>query len=353
VRDDVIGPVMIDVSGLHPDRDDLMRIAHPLVGGVILFSRNFESKRQLCELVAAVRSVKPHVILAVDQEGGRVQRFSSDGFSRLPPMRFLGHLWDADPESGAIRASQCATAIGYVLARELRDCDIDLSFTPVLDLDYGQSQVIGDRAFHHDPRVVTFLAKSLIQGLAAAGMANCGKHFPGHGFVATDSHIGRPVDARPLETLLATDAAPYSWLGLTLEAVMPAHVTYPSVDTQPAGFSKIWLQKVLRERLHFNGAVLSDDLSMKGADATDVVTAAQTALVAGCDMVLVCNDTTRAERLLDGLDWRTHETSRARLAHLRAPDDSRHDRDELTKDPRYRACKAMVDALDPKVTQKT
>lgn len=338
---------MMDVSGPILSEDDLTRIAHPLVGGVILFARNFESKKQLRELVAGIRSIKPNVILAVDQEGGRVQRFSTDGFTRLPPMRALGQFWDADPASGAIRASRLATAVGYVLARELRDCDIDLSFTPVLDLDYHQSRVIGDRAFHRDPRVVTLLAKSLIQGLSAAGMANCGKHFPGHGFVAADSHLARPTDARPLDVLLATDAAPYDWLGLILEAVMPAHVTYPSVDSAPAGFSKIWLQRVLRERLGFAGAVLSDDLSMEGAAATDVVATAQVALAAGCDMVLVCNDFVRAERLLDGLKWRGDPNSAARLGRLRARTDARLDGDDLNSDSRYRAAKAIVDAFDP------
>lgn len=347
MNDFVLGPVMMDVSGPTLSEGDLTRIAHPLVGGVILFARNFESKKQLRELVAGIRSVKPNVILAVDQEGGRVQRFSTDGFSRLPPMRALGQLWDADPASGAIRATRLATAVGYVLATELRDCDIDLSFTPVLDLDYRQSQVIGDRAFHGDPRVVTLLAKSLIQGLSAAGMANCGKHFPGHGFVAADSHQARPIDSRPLDVLLATDAAPYDWLGLLLEAVMPAHVTYPSVDSAPAGFSKIWLQRVLRERLGFAGAVLSDDLSMEGAAAADVVTTAQAALAAGCDMVLVCNDFVRAERLLDGLQWRGDPNSAGRRSRLRARSDVRIEGGDLISDPRYRAAKAIVDAFDP------
>ena len=213
------------------------------------------------------------LLICVDHEGGRVQRFKTDGFTHLPPMRALGELWLHDgkggPGSGAMRATNAATAAGYVLGAELRACGVDLSFTPVLDLDYGESSVIGDRAFARDPRVVSLLAKSLMHGLLRAGMANCGKHFPGHGFVKADSHTDIPVDKRSLKAILADDAAPYGWLNTTLDSVMPAHVIYPKVDARPAGFSGKWLNDILRGQLGFGGAIFSDDLSMAGARKID------------------------------------------------------------------------------------
>jgi beta-N-acetylhexosaminidase len=255
-----LGPVMLDVVGLTLTQDDIRRIQHPLTGGVILFARNFSDRAQLTALTAAIQAARPGVLIAVDHEGGRVQRFRSDGFTHLPAMRRLGDLWDADSEA----AARTATAVGYVLAAELRACGVDLSFTPVLDLDYGDSGVIGDRAFHRDPRAVTQLAKALNHGLALAGMANCGKHFPGHGYVAADSHVAIPVDDRSLEQIMGEDAMPYDWLGMSLSAVMPAHVIYPKVDSQPAGFSSRWLG-MLRHDIGFGGVIFSDDLSMEGA----------------------------------------------------------------------------------------
>jgi beta-N-acetylhexosaminidase len=292
------GPVVLDVAGLSLSADDMRRIAHPLTGGVILFARNYETRAQLAALTEQIRTVRDDILIAVDHEGGRVQRFRGEGFTTLPPMRKLGQLWDDD----VLLASQVATSIGYVMACELRSAGIDLSFTPVLDIDYGVSKAIGDRALHRDPRVVTLLAKSLNHGLALAGMANCGKHFPGHGFVEADSHHAMPVDPRPLAEILGSDAQPYSWLGLSLSAVMPAHVIYPQVDDKPAGFSQIWLQHILREQLGFNGLIFSDDLSMEGARAAGgVVPSAQAALEAGCDMVLVCNQPAAADEVLAGL----------------------------------------------------
>lgn len=312
------GPVMLDIAGTSLAADDRARIRHPLTGGVVLFARNFASRRQLCALVAAIRVVRPELLIAVDHEGGRVQRFLSDGFTHLPAMGALGALWHSDVDTGPLVATRAASAVGIVLAAELRASGIDLSFTPVLDLNYGASSVIGDRAFDRDPRVVTLLAKSLMHGLALAGMANCGKHFPGHGYVAADSHSAVPVDDRPLASILADDARPYEWLGPALAAVMPAHVVYPEVDHSPAGFSKRWLQEILRGRLGFTGAIFSDDLSMEGASAAgDIVDAAQNALAAGCDMVLVCNAPARADALLAGLEDRRESTSRSRIAALR------------------------------------
>ena len=319
------GPVMLDVAGLRLEDADRARLAHPLVGGVILFARNFSDRAQLCALTAEIRALRPDVLIAVDHEGGRVQRFRRDGFTHLPALRAFGRIWDAPDVLGAMRA---ATAAGVVLAGELRACGVDLSFTPVLDLDYGQSTVIGDRALHRDARVVAMLARAINQGLQLAGMANCGKHFPGHGYVAADSHHAIPVDERSLEAILAEDAAPYDWLGPALAAVMPAHVIYPAVDAAPAGFSRVWLQNILRQRYRFDGVIFSDDLSMEGASvAGTVVDAAQAALSAGCDMVLVCNAPERADRLLAGLEQARHvpdPVSTARIAALRpaapAPD---------------------------------
>jgi len=314
------GPVMIDVPGVALDDDDVRRISHPLTGGVILFARNYQSRAQLSLLTHHIRSLRPDILIAVDQEGGRVQRFKTDGFTPLPPMRRLGALWDED----VLKAIDAATATGFVLGSELRASGVDLSFTPVLDLDYGQSKAIGDRAFHRDPRVVMLLARSVSHGLSMAGMANCAKHFPGHGFVEADTHLGPVVDDRRYQEILDNDIRPYVWSGIAMSSVMAAHVTYPQVDSLPAGFSKVWLKDILRRDLGFNGAVFSDDLSMEGARvAGDVVLGATMALEAGCDMVLVCNRPAEAERVLTALAAQSstagvsHASSR-RIKRLRA-----------------------------------
>ncbi len=338
-----LGPVVLDVAGAVLTDDDVRRIRHPLTGGVILFARNYEDRAQLVALTEAIHAARPGVLIAVDHEGGRVQRFRSDGFTKLPAMRRLGELWDRD----VLKAIKAATDVGFVLAAELRACGVDLSFTPVLDLDYGESGVIGDRAFHRDARVVSVLAKSLNHGLALAGMANCGKHFPGHGFVKADSHVDIPVDERGLEEILAEDAAPYDWLGLGLAAVMPAHVVYPKVDKQPAGFSKKWLT-ILRRDMGFQGVIFSDDLSMEGASvAGSVIDGAHAALSAGCDMVLICNSPDKADQLLAGLQLKASaaaKESSARLAALlpQAPVSSW---ETLQQDARYRAAQQTVQAL--------
>ncbi|SDC12404.1 beta-N-acetylhexosaminidase [Cupriavidus sp. YR651] len=307
------GPVVLDVVGKQLDAEDARRIAHPLTGGVILFARNFESRAQLTALTRAIRAVRDDVLICIDHEGGRVQRARTDGFTHLPAMGKLGELWDRD----VMAATKVAIACGYVLAAELRACDIDLSFTPVLDLDYGRSAVIGDRAFHADPRVVTMLANHLTHGLLLAGMSNCGKHFPGHGFVAADSHVAVPVDERELDEILGQDARPYDWMGGALASVMPAHVIYPKVDPNPAGFSRFWLQDVLRARLGFEGVIFSDDLSMEGASVAGTVTqGARAALDAGCDMVLICNHPDRADQLLSELDVSIGKASQRRIRKL-------------------------------------
>ncbi len=338
-----LGPVMLDVVGTTLTVDDIRRIRHPLTGGVILFARNYANRQQLTALTTAIHAERPGILIAVDHEGGRVQRFKTDGFTRLPAMRTLGQLWEHD----VLQATKLATAIGFVLAAELRACGVDLSFTPVLDLDFGESSVIGDRAFHRDPRVVTLLAKSLNHGLALAGMANCGKHFPGHGYVQADSHIAIPVDERSLETIMTEDVPPYQWLDMSLAAVMPAHVIYSKVDRHPAGFSKKWL-RILRKDIGFQGVIFSDDLSMEGASVAGSVTeGAQAALQAGCDMVLICNAPHKADELLATLivkEDATRHASATRVAAL-VPTAPFEDWGTLHSDGRYRAAKKLVESL--------
>jgi beta-N-acetylhexosaminidase len=317
-------PIVLDIAGLELDADDRRRLQHPLVGGLILFARNWRDRAQLTALTAEIKTLRPDCLVCVDHEGGRVQRFRSDGFTHLPPMRALGELWMRD----ALSATDAATACGYVLASELRACGVDFSFTPVLDLDHGPSGVIGDRAFHRDARVAALLAKSLMHGLLLAGMGSCGKHFPGHGFVAADSHTEVPVDRRSLKAILADDAKPYEWLSTSLASVMPAHVIYPKVDALPAGFSARWLGDILRGRLGFTGAIFSDDLSMQGATVAGSPTEAGiAALNAGCDLVLLCNQSIDGgaplDALIDGLEaalgqgrWQASGDSEARRVAL-------------------------------------
>ena len=294
------GPVMLDIAGLELTVEDRERLAHPSVGGIILFARNYASPRQLDLLTGAIRALRdPQLLIAVDHEGGRVQRFH-DGFTELPPMRTLGQRWDHDASGAAGEAER----LGRIIASELAAHGVDFSFTPVLDLDHGQSSVIGDRAFHRNAGAVAELGSALCRGLRAGGMAAVGKHFPGHGFVTADSHTETPVDERSLALLENDDLRPFRVLiGEGLEGIMPAHVVYPAIDPRPAGFSDVWLRTILRERMGFDGMIFSDDLSMAGAGtAGDVVARADAALTAGCDMVLVCNDAPAADMLLSR--WR-------------------------------------------------
>ncbi|MDO8418435.1 MAG: beta-N-acetylhexosaminidase [Rubrivivax sp.] len=339
-------PVVIDIAGTTLSAADRRRLKHPLTGGLILFARNWVDRRQLTELTAAIKAVRPDMLICVDHEGGRVQRFRTDGFTALPAMRVLGEMWMKDP----LGATDAATALGQVLASELRACGVDLSFTPVLDLDHGGSSVIGDRAFHRDARVAALLAKSVMHGLLRAGMANCGKHFPGHGFVKADSHVAVPVDKRSLKAILADDARPYEWLSTSLTGVMPAHVVYPKVDHRPAGFSERWLKDILRGQFGFTGAIFTDDLGMEGARHLDGATlsyteAATLALEAGCDLVLLCNQSVdggaAVDELLAGLSRAVDEdrwhpdpdSEQRRLAML--PHTPPLAWDELMHDPVY------------------
>lgn len=305
---------MVDVAGFVLTEHERQRLLNPLVGGVILFKRNFESVEQITALCAEIHALRtPQLPIAVDHEGGRVQRFR-EGFTRLPPMQALGEIWGHDHA----KAKKLAEQTGWVLAAELRACGVDFSFTPVLDLDYGCCGVIGNRAFHRDPQVVYELAHALMRGLNQAGMAHCGKHFPGHGFVKEDSHHEIPVDNRDWNAIWNDDILPYRKLMGEVASIMPAHVIYPQMDSLPAGFSSFWLKTVLREKLGFNGVIFSDDLCMEGASAAGetMLERAQTALAAGCDMVLVCNRPDLADELLSQLHVYLDPIAMARLARM-------------------------------------
>ena len=309
-----LGSVMCDVAGFALTDAEREVLRHPLVGGVILFSRNYENPDQLTALCAEIHSLRsPALIIAVDHEGGRVQRFRQ-GFTRLPAMRKLGELYARSPRDALLSAQD----VGYVLASELLAHGIDLSFTPVLDLDYGQSAVVGDRAFHRDPQITAMLAHALCMGLREAGMGCVGKHFPGHGFAEADSHVAMPIDTRSFDAIWADDIAPYrAELKQALSGVMPAHVVYEQIDPNPAGFSPFWLQDVLRRRIGFDGVVFSDDLTMEGATlAGDIVGRAEAAYTAGCDMVLVCNRPDLTADLLARWQPAVRTESAARIAAL-------------------------------------
>jgi len=286
------GSLMVDVAGTWLTAEDRQLLRQPEVGGLIIFARNIETPRQVRELSAAIRSIRPDLLLAVDQEGGRVQRLRQ-GFVRLPAMRAI-----ADNPNAEYLAEQC----GWLMATEVLAVGLDLSFAPVLDLDYQRSAVVGSRSFDGDPARAALLAGAFIRGMNAAGMAATGKHFPGHGWAEADSHVAIPVDERSLDEIRANDLQPFARLSKQLAAVMPAHVIYPQVDDQPAGFSRRWLQEILRGELQFDGVIFSDDLSMAGAHVVgDAANRIEAALNAGCDMGLVCNDRAAAELALSAL----------------------------------------------------
>lgn len=332
-----LGPLMIDIAGTELTDLDRSRLSHPAVGGIILFARNYACPEQLERLCAEIHALRtPRLPIGIDHEGGRVQR-CREGFTRLPAMRSLGEIWETDPA----QAQEMAKAIGYVLATELRLHGVDLSFTPVLDLDWGRSSVVGTRAFHSKPEVVTELAGALITGLRQAGMIACGKHFPGHGWVEADSHVAIPVDERSLNQL-ATDMLPYR--KLTLDAVMPAHVSYPEIDSKSAGFSNYWIG-VLRNDIKFDGVVFSDDLSMEGASvAGDIVARATAAYRAGCDMLLVCNSPESVGELLARWQEPIDPVRSARIERL-LPAKPAPAASALKSDPLYLAGVGFAEAL--------
>ncbi|HKZ74544.1 MAG TPA: beta-N-acetylhexosaminidase, partial [Steroidobacteraceae bacterium] len=306
-----LGPLMIDVAGLELTAEEREMLRHPLVGSVILFTRNYAEPEQLTRLVADIHAARsPGLIVAVDHEGGRVQRFR-DGFSRLPAARRIGHEYDVEPRAGL----ELARGMGWLMAAELRAHGIDLSFAPCVDLDYGASEIIGDRAFHSRSAVVGELAVAYMHGMREAGMAATAKHFPGHGAVIADSHLSLPVDRRAVVDL-ENDLAPYGQLLANgLPAVMAAHVLFSDADGLPASLSPYWIGTVLRRDLGFQGVVFTDDLSMGGAAAAfgDIVARAERALAAGCDVLPVCNDRAAVISLLDGLHAEPEPASRLRL----------------------------------------
>lgn len=311
-----LGPLMIDVEGVELSAVDRDILKHPLVGGVILFSRNYEATEQVSELCRDIHALREEpLLIAVDHEGGRVQRFR-EGFTRIPCMQSLGNVYANDKQQGLEQAQ----SVAWLMAAELRQVGVDFSFAPVLDLDYGCSEVIGDRAFSEDKQVVADIAEAFQRGLTDAGMASVGKHFPGHGAVAPDSHIAIPVDERSFETIMADDVHPFKQLiNAGMKGIMPAHVIYQQVDPLPAGFSKFWLQEVLRQQLQFDGAIFSDDLTMHGASVIgDYVARASQALQAGGDMALVCNNRDAAEQIIDGLSgFQINANSVERLVNMR------------------------------------
>lgn len=309
-----LGPLMADLAGFEMTPEEKEILAHPSVGGVILFTRNFHSPEQLTELTSEIHKIrKPRLLVGVDHEGGRVQRFRH-GFTLLPPVRLLGEAYDKNNK----HARHMSELLGWLMSVELLSVGVDFSFAPVLDLDKGISDVIGDRAFHSDPEVVADLAHSFMLGMKKAGMVATGKHFPGHGHIKADSHIALPVDERGFQDILAEDIVPFErMIHYGLAAVMPAHVIYPQVDNKPAGFSPIWIKDILRKKLAFDGIVFSDDLSMEGASvAGGFVERAEAALDAGCDMVLVCNRPDAVVTVIDGLKVKSNPVSQARLIRM-------------------------------------
>ncbi len=304
---------MLDLDGLTLTTDEVALIQNPWVGGVIFFARNFENREQIMGLVGEIRVLRPQLLLCVDQEGGRVQRFR-EGFSRLPPMQLLGdRLCEGEADAEALLQDT-----GWLMASELLACGIDFSFAPVLDVDRTQCEVIADRSFSDTPEQAIHAARAFIKGMHEAGMAATGKHFPGHGGVRADSHLETPYDNRSLEALRSRDLLPFIHLSSEMDAVMPAHIIFPSIDSDAVGFSRFWLQTILRNELQFDGVIFSDDLSMKGADvAGSYADKARCALQAGCDMVLVCNNRQGAREVLDYLELSGVEPS-SRLSRMSA-----------------------------------
>lgn len=310
-----LGPIMLDLDSTEMSPEEREILQNPLVGGVILFTRNFLSVEQLSNLVSDIHKVRePRLLIAVDHEGGRVQRFR-DGFTSLPAVGHFGEIYKHNKK----RAHLISETAGWMMAAELRAVGIDFSFAPVLDVDYGVSEVIGDRAFHQDSHIIVELAHAYTKGMHDAGMAATGKHFPGHGAVTADSHVDIPIDDREYNEIYAHDILPFKrMIQHGMEAVMPAHVIYSKVDKLPAGFSEIWLKDILRKRLAFQGVIFSDDLDMKGASVIGekYVDRAEKALSAGCDMILVCNNREGALNVLDNLSGHNDPVSHLRLARM-------------------------------------
>lgn len=337
-----IGPLMIDVEGLSLTQKERELLAYRSVGGVILFSRNFESVDQLLTLVNEIRAVNSELLISVDHEGGRVQRFKK-GFTRIPPMALLGKLYESNQELGL----QTARDTGWLFASELLSLGIDFSFAPVLDQDHGVSDVIGDRAFSDNPIIIVEVASALIAGMNDAGMAATGKHFPGHGAVTADSHVDLPIDDRTQKEIFEQDMSIFSAVASkALQAVMPAHVVYTHVDAKPAGFSPVWLQDILRHQLNFEGVIFSDDLAMAGAEfAGNFTERADAALKAGCDMILVCNDPDSAKLVADYLENKQDLVFSTRLNTMKGNFSSSPLYASLQSNPRWLATRERLSSL--------
>ena len=335
-----LGPLMVDIAGTELSAEDVRVLAHPLVGSVLLFTRNYSNPRQLAALTAAIRALRtPQLLIAVDHEGGRVQRFR-EGFTRLPAARLLGRRFDEDRRD----ALALAHSVGWLMASELRAVGVDFSFAPCIDLDYGVSEIIGDRAFHSDPDTVAALAVATMSGMREAGMAAIAKHFPGHGAVVADSHVALPVDRREFADLEA-DIRPYRPLiDNNIPGIMAAHVVFPAVDALPASLSKRWIGGVLRGEMGFHGCVFADDLTMAGAAAFgDVIARADLSLAAGCDVLPICNDRHSVELVLGRFGANVGSAaSQARLVRMRARGEPPAD---LRANPHWQETAARIDGL--------
>jgi len=336
-----LGPVMLDLVGTSITQEEREMLLHPQTGGVILFTRNYESPEQITALIDEIHALRsPHLLVAVDHEGGRVQRFR-EGFTHIPPAATYGKTYAYDKH----QAKQLAHDCGWLMAAECRAVGIDMSFAPVLDIGIGVSGVIGDRAYHSKPETIAELAHDFMNGMHEAGMSATGKHFPGHGSVKEDSHTAHPIDKRPLNDIMLEDVIPFErMIHYGLAAVMPAHVVYPAVDDKPAGYSEIWLQQILRQQLNFQGVIFSDDLSMQAAGvAGDFAHRASTALNAGCDMVLVCNHTEAAQQVLASLEDYTNPASQIRLIRMHGR--GKIDREELQASKQWKTIVETIKQL--------
>jgi beta-N-acetylhexosaminidase len=336
-----LGPVMIDLVATQISDTEKELLLNPMVGGVILFTRNFESVEQIIDLVEEIHNLRsPHLLISIDHEGGRVQRFR-EGFTRLPPASVFGEIFKKDEDKGR----EYSELSGWLMAVELRAIGVDFSFAPVLDLAHGISGVIGDRAFHNKPEIAATLAYAYMHGMTKAGMSAVGKHFPGHGGVVEDSHLALPVDKRDLDALLKGDIVPFKKMILDgLPAIMPAHVIYSQVDEKPAGYSSIWLKQILRERLNFQGVIFSDDLTMEAACvAGSYSERADLALEAGCDMVLVCNHQEGAAEVVEHLQGYSDPTAQLRLMRMHGKNHT--NRAELLASKKWKQASEIVSGL--------
>jgi len=337
-----LGPVMLDLVGTSITAEEREMLLHPQTGGVILFTRNYESPEQITQLISDIHALRtPHLIVAVDHEGGRVQRFR-EGFTHIPAAAVYGEAYAKDKKQAKLLAHEC----GWLMAAECRAVGIDISFAPVLDIGIGMSGVIGDRAYHANPEIIAELAHEFMNGMQQAGMVATGKHFPGHGSVKEDSHTAHPIDHRSLNDIMLEDIVPFErMIHYGLAALMPAHVVYPAIDDKPAGYSEVWLQKILRQKLNFQGVIFSDDLSMQAAGVVgDFVERAKQALGAGCDMILVCNHLQAAQQVLESLETYTNPASQMRLVRMHGRGEV--NRQELMASNKWKAVVNKIKKLD-------